>query len=554
MLLVSLTLSLAGCSQRQSADLILSGGQIYTMNPQSPQVEAVAVKGDRIIYTGAVEGAYQLRDSETRIIDLMDMTVIPGLVDAHAHLFSLGRSLHQLNLVGTTSSAEIRSMVLDKTGKSSAGVWIQGRGWDQNDWINNQFPSWRDLLGTELHPVYLRRVDGHAAWVNKTALEICGITKDTPDPAGGIIIRDSAGEPTGVFIDNAIELISLKIPQPTNAERSSWLAAAIDKCHSVGLVGMHDAAVDSVKMEIYMKLVQKRQLKLRVYAMLSVDDINGGKAEDFLYGWFDKGPFFSDDHYFTVRSVKLFADGALGSRGAALLQPYSDDPGNSGLMVEDPEFMLSITQRALESGFQVCTHAIGDAANRSMLDIYEKALKNHSGSDPRLRIEHCQVLSLDDVPRFAELGVIPSMQPTHATSDMPWAEDRLGSDRVKGAYAWRKLLDTGCRIPCGSDFPVELPDPLLGIYAAVTRQDCDGNPQDGWFPEERMSVEEAVRGFTVDAAYASFAEDISGSIEAGKLADFTILDKDIFNIPLEQILDTHVRYTIIGGEVVFGIY
>lgn len=545
MLYASLLSGFLGCSTERPADMIIRGGRIYTMNRTSPQVEAVAFRGDRIVYAGSAGGVDKLQGKDTRLLDLQGKTALPGLIDAHAHLISLGRSLAQLNLVGTTSPEQIRGMVLENLEKTPLGGWISGRGWDQNDWDVKQFPSWWDLMGTESHPVYLSRVDGHAVWVNKTALDLCGITADTPDPEGGRIIRDERGEPTGVFVDNAIDLIKNKMPEPSPEELTAWAGSAIRECNRVGLVGMHDAWVDSIRLEIYRELHRQGELTLRINALLSTED------EGFLGSWFERGPATEADHHLTVRSVKFFADGALGSRGAALLEPYSDEPSNQGLLLVKSERLYQTTKRALDNGFQVCTHAIGDAANRLVLDAYEKALQENPVEDHRLRIEHSQIVTLQDIPRFAKLGVIPSMQPTHATSDMPWVEDRLGPERIRGAYAWRKFLDQGCRIPCGSDFPVESPNPLWGIYSAVTRQDHQGWPEGGWCPEERMTLEEVVRGFTIDAAWAEFAENLKGSIEVGKLADFTVLDKDIFSITPAEILKTRVMYTIIGGKIVY---
>lgn len=544
--MVIMILANSGCS-RQPADLILIGGKIITMNASQPQAQAVAVQGDRILFVGSAEGVKKYRGVETTIIQLKDSIILPGLVDAHAHLNSLGQFLTQLNLVGKTSKEQIRQMVIDKSQEIQPGDWIQGRGWDQNDWDIKEFPTWKDLPEDELHPVYLRRVDGHAAWVNKTALNLCGINRDIPDPEGGSILRDRNGDPTGVLIDNAIDLVTCKIPKPSLEERTRWIKAAIEKCHQVGLTGINDAGVDSIKLQIYHNLQRNSELNFRIYAML--DDTTSERS--WLKNQLCEGPYESPDKMLCIRSIKLYADGALGSRGAALLEDYSDDPGNFGLLMHEPDFYYQTAIMALISGFQLNTHAIGDRGNRMILDVYARALNNHPVKDHRFRIEHAQIVHPQDIPRFAELGVIPSMQPTHATSDMDWVEKRLGRERLDGAYAWRKLLNSGCRIPCGSDFPVENPNPLWGIYAAVTRQDHSGLPEGGWLSEERMTVEEAVRGFTLDAAYASFAEDHMGSIEVGKSADFTILDQDIFTIPPEKILETRVIVTIVGGKIVY---
>jgi hypothetical protein len=377
-------------------------------------------------------------------------------------------------------------------------------------------------------------------------MQVCGITRDTPDPEGGKIVRDSAGDATGIFLDNAEDMIVAHLPKPAWDEQIAWAKAAIAECNRYGLVGVHDAGADSITLEVYRQLYRDSLLTLRIYAMLSPLDTA------FFARQVEQGPSVEADGHLVIGAVKIYADGALGSRGAALLEPYSDDSGNKGLLVSKPEYLYDVSRKALAHGFQVCTNAIGDAGVRTVLDVYERVLHDASPPDPRLRIEHSQVIDSVDIPRFARLGVIPSMQPTHATSDMRWAEDRLGPERIKGAYAWRKLLNQGCRIPLGSDFPAESANPLWGIYAAVTRQDRKGSPAGGWHSEEKVSVEEAVRGFTIDAAYAEFSDWVRGSIELGKAADFTILDKDITSLPPDSILKTRVAYTIVGGKIVYS--
>lgn len=536
---------MTACSKEKPADLVLTGGRIYTMDQNGTVAEAIAVRGDTIVAVGAAGDIAAFKGPGTKVIDLAGRTVIPGLTDAHAHLFGLGRSLAELDLVGTASPGEICNMVLARQQTAAEGEWISGRGWDQNDWEAKEFPSWRDLAGTEDNPVYLRRVDGHALWVNKTAMDLAGISSATPDTAGGKIIRDNNGEPTGVFIDNAIELVKRHKPADTREEKLAWIKLAMAECNRYGLTGVHDAGNTALELSVYDELAKEGNLTMRIYAML-----DGEKAE-LLEAWYERGPFADPTHFFTVRAVKLYADGALGSRGAALLEPYSDAPGETGLMVRSKEELLGITREAIAHGFQVCTHAIGDAGVRMMLDIYEQALAGNPVEDPRLRIEHAQVVAPGDFARFAKLGIIPSMQPTHATSDMDWAERRLGPERIRGAYAWRTFLDQGSRIPCGSDFPVERCNPFLGIYAAVTRQDRDGNPRGGWYPEQRMTLEEAVRGFTFDAAYAQFAENSKGRLAPGMLADMLVLDRNIFEIQPSGIPGTKVLYTIVGGTVVY---
>lgn len=546
LLIVPAVVAMAALAADPPADLILTGGRVYTVNPAQSVVEAVAILGSRILYVGSADSASSHRGPSTKVLDLNGGIVLPGLIDAHAHLMGLGKFLAQLDLIGTASPSAILQVVREKQKTTPKGKWIQGRGWDQNAWGAQQFPTWRDLAGADDNPVYLRRVDGHAAWINRAAMQVCGITRDTPDPEGGKIVRDSAGDATGIFLDNAEDMIVAHLPKPAWDEQIAWAKAAIAECNRYGLVGVHDAGADSITLEVYRQLYRDSLLTLRIYAMLSPLDTA------FFARQVEQGPSVEADGHLVIGAVKIYADGALGSRGAALLEPYSDDSGNKGLLVSKPEYLYDVSRKALAHGFQVCTHAIGDAGVRTVLDVYERVLHDASPPDPRLRIEHSQVIDSVDIPRFARLGVIPSMQPTHATSDMRWAEDRLGPERIKGAYAWRKLLNQGCRIPLGSDFPAESANPLWGIYAAVTRQDRKGSPAGGWHSEEKVSVEEAVRGFTIDAAYAEFSDWVRGSIELGKAADFTILDKDITSLPPDSILKTRVAYTIVGGKIVYS--
>jgi predicted amidohydrolase YtcJ len=539
--------SCASAAGGVTGDLVFYNGAIYSMDAKSTTPAAVAVSGGRVVWSGDLAGAERLAGADARWIDLEGETMLPGLVDAHGHLKSLGRSLAQLQLEGTTSPGQVREMVLEAAKRSPAGSWIQGRGWDQNDWDVKEFPTWRDLEGVEGHAVFLRRVDGHAVWVNRKALELCGVTRDSADPEGGRIVRDADGNPTGILIDNAVDLVSVRIPDPTPYELDGWLLSAIRHCNSLGLVGMHDAGTTADVLESLDRISRRGELTLHVYCMLSSEKKDSG----FLQAELERGPHEEAGGMVVVRAIKLYADGALGSRGAALLEAYSDDTGNMGLLIDSTEKLESISRQALERGFQVCTHAIGDRGNRVILDVYESLLSGNAGADRRFRVEHCQIVSPQDIQRFRKLGVIPSMQPTHATSDMYWAEARVGKERIAGAYAWRKFLDGGNRLPLGSDFPVESANPLWGIYAAVTRQDRDGWPDGGWYPEQRMTVTEAVTGFTVDAAYAEFGENDRGTIEVGKRADFTVIDRDIFRVPPSEILEARVTLTVVGGRLVY---
>ena len=538
----------AGAVEGPVAELVLRNGTIHTLDPAHPRVTALASVDGHIAYVGDDEGALQFVGPTTRIVDLEGAAVLPGMIDAHAHFLGLGKSLESLDLVGTGSVAEVASKVTDACEGAPPGAWIYGRGWDQNDWAKQRFPTAEDLPECGERTVYLARVDGHAYWVNRRALAVAGITADTPDPDGGAILRGADGRATGILLDRATDLVRERVPEPSPQTLRDRALRAQERCLALGLTGVVDAGIDRAGLNSYHALAHEGQLKIRVHAMLDVDD--PGLLDEYL----GKPPLVGlyDDHL-TVRTVKLYADGALGSRGAALLEPYADDPGNSGLLVTAPEDLEDVTRRALASGWQVGTHAIGDRAVRTVLDAYERVLAELPGGEYRLRVEHAQVVHPDDIPRFVQLRVIPAMQPTHATSDMPWAEQRLGPERLTGAYAWRSFREAGARIPLGSDFPVESANPLWGIHAAVTRQDRAGQPAGGWLPGQRMTMDEAVRGFTVDAAYGSFEEGIKGSLERGKLADLVVLSKDPFALPAAELLTTEVLMTVVGGEVVYQL-
>ena len=530
--------------------LILHNGVVHTVNATNTTAQAIAIEGDRILAVGPNDEILALASPDTRLIDLHGRTVIPGIIDSHGHLGNLGQSLRYLDFTGTASYDEIVAMVAAKAGVTPKGTWIRGRGWDQNDWPEKDFPHHEALsAATPDHPVVLTRIDGHASLANQLALDAAGITSNTADPDGGKILRDADDEPTGVLIDTAQGLVERRVPAPSGADAKAAVGEAIRECLRYGITSMHDAGVSAGQIELYKQLIAEDAFPLRVYAMISAND----RAA--LNKYFNDGPLIGyGNNRLTVRSVKAMADGALGSRGAALLEDYSDDPGNRGLSIMGRDVIEPLTARALEAGFQVCTHAIGDRGNRETLDAYEAALKAvPTAKDARLRIEHAQVVALDDIPRFAALGIIPSMQATHATSDMYWAEDRVGPDRIKGAYAWRKFLDSGCRIANGSDFPVEKVNPLLGFHAAITRQDARGFPEGGWRPEERMTRIEMLHSFTIDAAYAAWEELIKGSLEPGKLADMVVLSQDVMAIDPAKILETRVEMTILGGAVVYEL-
>jgi predicted amidohydrolase YtcJ len=552
----------------REVDLILTNGVVYTVDRDNSIAEAVAISGGRIAAVGSTSGIVR-KFKPRHSIDLEGKAVYPGFIDAHAHLLGLGASLKTLNFVGTTSLHEVLNMVRERAISARPGAWIRGRGWDQNDWPVKNFPTHEDLdRVAPSNPVYLIRIDGHATWVNKRVLEIAGITRNTEDPPGGRIIRDKAGNPTGILIDNAQALISNYIPEPSEEEVAEAIKLAVDACVKFGLTEIHDMGVGLKVIEKYKRFIDEGRFPIRIYVAAD------GLSDAWEY-YAKHGPEVGyGNNHLSVRSVKLVADGALGSRGAALIEPYSDDPGNRGLTRLSFDQIFGVSRTAAEKGFQVCTHAIGDRGNTIVLDAYEKAYAGRERPDLRFRVEHAQVLAESDIPRFKKLGVIPSMQPTHCTSDMYWAEARLGPKRIRGAYAWRSLLNTGVIICGGSDVPVESPNPLLGFYAAITRQDDEGRPknwrdvqkyfvlssegitdtsafEDGWYADQKMTRDEALKAFTIWAAYGAFEEELKGSIEPGKLADLVVLSEDIMKIEPREIPKTEVMMTFIDGKIVY---
>jgi predicted amidohydrolase YtcJ len=537
---------LAAAQQQQPADLIVTNARIYTVDEAHPLADAMAVRGGKVQFVGSSGAAMALKGPSTRVLDLNGRTVIPGMVDAHGHVDNLGLALRTVDLTGTSSYDEVIARVAARAKSTPTGQWIIGRGWDQNDWGDTRFPTHEKLsAAVPNNPVYLTRVDGHAGLANAAALKAAGVTAATKDPEGGHMERASDGSPAGVFVDNAQRLIGRVVPRSTREQVKSEIQAAIAEGQKWGLTGVHDAGASAEELEIYEELGKSNALNFRLYVMISDDSAT-------ISRWFARGPLVGGyDNTLWVRSVKLYMDGALGSRGAALLDPYADNATTNGLLVSRPEHIESVAERALKSGFQVNTHAIGDRANRLVLDAYEQALKAVPVADHRFRIEHAQIINSEDIPRFAALGVIPSMQASHQTSDMYWAGNRLGSTRVLGAYAWRSLLDHGSVIPNGSDFPVEQVNPLISFHAAFSRQDAHNWPPNGWYPEQKMTREEALRSITLWPAYAAFQESLMGSLTPGKLADFVVLDQDIMRVAPEQVLATHVLATYVGGKPVY---
>lgn len=534
-------------AQQTPADLVVTNGRIYTVDGSRPVVAAMAIRGGRVVFIGDAAGARALTGAATQVLDLQGRVVIPGMTDAHAHVAGLGLALRNVDLVGTTSYDEVIARVVARARTTPKGEWIVGRGWDQNDWGDTRWPT-LDALSRAVpdHPVYLERVDGHAGLVNALALQKAGVTKATRDPSGGEVVRDAQGNPAGVLVDNAQGLVERVIPAPTRAQMKEAISAAIAEMHRWGLTGVHDAGASAQTLELYEELGREGALRIRLYAMIS-------DHAPTLEAWFRRGPQSGlYDGTLWVRAVKLYQDGALGSRGAALLEPYSDNPATSGLLVSAPAHIREVAAQALAAGFQVNTHAIGDRGNRLVLDAYEAVLTAHPTADHRFRVEHAQILHADDIPRFAALGVIPSMQASHQTSDMYWAGTRLGETRLRGAYAWRSLLDAGSIIPNGSDFPVEHVDPLISFKAAVSRQDAQGWPAGGWYPEQRMTREEGLRSMTLWPAYAAFQEQELGSLTPGKRADFVVLDQDLMRVPDALLPATHVLATWVGGTQVYA--
>jgi predicted amidohydrolase YtcJ len=531
-------------------ETLFIGGVVAAGPAQAPQRDlAILVRDGRVAELGTT-AAMTAAHPSARIVSAVNATILPGLTDAHGHLYGLGLSLDTVDLAGSETFDEVARRVKARAATASAGDWILGRGWDQNRWPDKAYPTAAGLdAAVSDHPVWLRRIDGHAAVGNGAALRAAGITAATPDPDGGRILRDAAGNPTGVFIDAATSLIDTKVPTPSQALIKSRVLKAAQAIAAQGLTEMHDAGAGDQTIQAIRELIDEKQFPIRVYSMLSdssaSDEPSSVEAFD---AWLKRGPLLDYGDRLTVRSIKVYADGALGSRGAALLAPYSDEPGNRGLVIAKPEHILEVSRRALAAGFQVNTHAIGDRGVRNVIDAYQQA-----GVTPasRFRIEHLQVISPDDIPRLAPLGIIASMQPTHATSDMYWAEQRLGPERIKGAYAWRTILRSGARLALGSDFPVEYVNPFFGIHSAVTRQDQKNWPEGGWYPGEKLTLPEAIRGFTSDAAFAAFEETSRGTIEPGKLADFTIVEGNLYSMPETELFRAKVKYTVVGGTIVY---
>ena len=483
--------------------------------------------------------------SDAIIIDGQGKTLIPGITDAHGHVSSLGYTLLQIDLRDTISARQAATQIAGYAQKKPYLNWIRGRGWNQVLWPGQQFPSAKilDELVSD-RPIWLERIDGHAGWANSKALALAGINANTISPPGGEILRDAEGQPTGILIDNAMNIINQVLPLPSAEELAAALDAATTHLLSLGITSTHDAGVSANENRFYTDLAQQKKLAVRLYGMISSTDPELGSI-------LASGPTVDDNDLYSVKSVKVYTDGALGSRGAAMLEPYQDRPDHSGLLLTSQQQLRSIFNAAIKANFQVAIHAIGDKGNQIGLDEVEYAYATIGGQNLRHRMEHAQIVALADIPRFKELNVIPSMQPTHATSDMNMAEDRIGAERLKGAYAWRSFLDQGSRLVSGSDYPIELANPFHGIHAAVTRQDKGNQPENGWIPEQAITIEEAMRSFTIDAAWAAHQENVLGGLSPGKWADFILIDQDLFTIPSQDLWKTEVLQTWLAGKQVY---
>ncbi len=538
------------------ADLVVYGGPIYTVDPNQAQVEAVAIYEGKIIFAGdklAIDTLYTGENSQ--FLDLEGKTMTPGLIESHGHFMGIGFAKLNLDLNGLTSYEDLVNAVGEVAKSTAPGEWIIGRGWHQSKW-NDDKSGW--FRGFPVHnalsevspnnPVYLTHASGHACFANEKAMEIAGITENSEFPDDGEIIKDFNGKPTGIFNELAQGLISKHIPESTPERDRRALEMAIQECVKNGLTSFQDAGSGNGDITLYQEFLAEDRLKLNLWVMLH------GRDTSLLNEWYEKGPLIDPEGRLTVRAIKLYADGALGSRGAWLLDPYTDRPNHVGMATMPIEFIHKVSKGGMQHGFQVCSHAIGDRANREVLDQYEIVFKEfpEKAEDHRFRIEHAQHLHPEDIPRFGQMGVIASMQAIHMSSDRPWAIDRLGKLRIEqGAYVWKKLLQSGARIINGTDAPVEPVSPIASFYASVTRQTLMGKPEGGFEPDQKMSRQEALKSYTLDAAYGAFEENIKGSIEKGKRADFTIFSQDIMTVPTNELLNTEIEMTIVGGEMVY---
>ncbi|MBO6495171.1 MAG: amidohydrolase [Roseivirga sp.] len=560
-LLAGLILLLSACSSGEKADSIFYNGSIYTVDDSNPQVEAVAVKDGMIMAVGSSSDIMKYQGDETEMVDLNGQTMTPGFIESHAHMMGVGYNKLELDLMYVKTYDELVAKVAEAVEKAQPGDWITGRGWHQDKWIEKPDNM---VKGFQTHdkmsavspdnPVWLRHASGHAAFGNAKAMELAGVNNLSIESLqgeveGGEIIKDELGNPTGVFTERAASIIGKLVPAETEERAEQALQMAIDECLRLGITSFHDAGSGQDFIDRLQKFKDQGKLKVRMYTMLT------GRQPSLLEEWYEKGPMIDPDHLHTVRSIKLNCDGALGPRGAWLLEEYTDRPGHYGHETLPMETVTTVSEKALASGFQVCSHAIGDRANREILDRYEAAFDKYPDVDrkaERFRIEHAQHLSEEDIARFGEMNIVAAMQAIHMSSDRPWAIDRLGEERiVEGAYVWQKLMDAGAVVCNGTDAPVEPLDPLPSFYASISRKTLDGFPEGGFEADQAMTRAQALKSYTLDGAYAEFEEDFKGSIEVGKAADFTIFDKNIMTVPEQEILKAKATMTVVGGEIVF---
>ncbi|MEC7754743.1 amidohydrolase family protein [uncultured Roseivirga sp.] len=560
-LLLLTILVLQACNSGEKADSIFYNGTIYTVDDSNPQVEAVAVKNGMIMATGSKAEIMKLQGDDTEMVDLRGQTMTPGFIESHAHMMGVGYNKLELDLMYVKTYDELVEKVAEAVEKAQPGDWITGRGWHQDKWIEKPDHM---VKGFQTHdklsevspnnPVWLRHASGHAAFANAKAMELAGVNNLSIESLqgeveGGEIIKDELGNPTGVFTERAASIVGKLVPAETEERAEQALQMAIDECLRLGITSFHDAGSGQDFIDRLQRFKDQGKLKVRMYTMLT------GRSPQLLEEWYKKGPMIDPDHLHTVRSIKLNCDGALGPRGAWLLEEYTDRPGHYGHETLPMETVTEVSEKALASGFQVCSHAIGDRANREILDRYEAAFNKYPNIDrraQRFRIEHAQHLSEEDIARFGEMNIVAAMQAIHMSSDRPWAIDRLGEERiVEGAYVWQKLMQSGAVVCNGTDAPVEPLDPLPSFYASISRKTLEGFPEEGFEADQAMTRAQALKSYTLDGAYAEFEEDFKGSIEVGKAADFTIFNKNIMTIPEQEILKTKVSMTVVGGEIVY---
>lgn len=560
-LFLGLILLISACSSGEKADSIYFNGSIYTVDESNPQVEAVAVKDGMIIAVGSKADIMKLKGDETEMVDLNGQTMTPGFIESHAHMMGVGYNKLELDLMYVKTYDELVEKVAEAVEKAQPGDWITGRGWHQDKWIEkpdvmvNGFQTHDKLSAVSPNnPVWLRHASGHAAFGNAKAMELAGVNNLSIESLqgeveGGEIIKDNLGNPTGVFTERAASIVGKLVPEETEERAEQALQMAIDECLRLGITTFHDAGSGQDFIDRLQRFKDQGKLKVRMYTMLT------GRSPELLEEWYEKGPMIDPDHFHTVRSIKLNCDGALGPRGAWLLEEYTDRPGHYGHETLPMETVTEVSEKALASGFQVCSHAIGDRANREILDRYEAAFDKFPDVDrraERFRIEHAQHLTEEDIARFGEMNIVAAMQAIHMSSDRPWAIDRLGEERiVEGAYVWQKLMDAGAVVCNGTDAPVEPLDPLPSFYASVTRKTLQGFPEGGFEADQAMTRAQALKSYTLDGAYAEFEEGFKGSIEVGKAADFTVFDKNIMTVPEQEILKAKATMTVVAGEIVF---